>query len=291
MSASANTNTTPVTTPVAAPVRLPRGFSVSAWLTLLRISVEQFVRGRRLLALAGLFALPTVLALVVRYYNPQSGEPHGRDEAEQAMVFYMLPQALVPLSALILASGMIRDEVENQTLTYLLIRPLPRPSVYLAKLLAAWLVAAGLAAVFDTTALAAVRWGADDFWGAVVPARAARVAALSALSLTVYVALFGAVSLVGRGVLPLGVAYIVLFEGVFANVDFAVRRLTVLYYVRTLAERWFGLHVDSWTIDLATAPGAPEALATLLAAALVLAVGAAWLFGRREIRMKTPEGG
>jgi ABC-2 type transport system permease protein len=270
--------------------RLPWGFSLSSWLTLFVLSVEQFVRGRRLLALAALFALPTVLALVVRYYNPQATSPEGRTETEQVVVFYMLPQALVPLAALILASGMVRDEVENQTLTYLMIRPLPRPSIYLAKLLAAWLVAASLAAVFDTTALAAIHWGADDFWGKVVPVHAARVAALSGLALTVYVALFGGLSLVMRWVLPLGVAYIAVFEGVFANVDFAVRRLTVLWYVRILAERWFGLHVDSWTIDLRTAPSGREALLTLLTASTVLAVGSAWLFGLREIRMKTPEG-
>src|SRR5581483_337692 len=109
---------------------------------------------------------------------------------------------------------------------------------------------------------------------------------LSALSLLVYVALFGGLSLVLRWVLPFGVAYIVMFEGVFANIDFMVRRLTVLWYVRILAERWLGLHVDSWSIDLAEAPSGTEALLTLLVAATVLSVMAAWLFGRREIRVK-----
>jgi hypothetical protein len=83
----------------------------------------------------------------------------------------------------------------------------------------------------------------------------------------------------------------VVFEGVFANIDFMVRRVTVLWYVRILAERWLGLHVDSWSIDLDLAPSGTEALATLATAALVLAVTSAWLFGGREIRVKTPEGG
>ena len=153
------------------PARPPGRFPFSAWLALFLVSVWQFVRGRRLLALAGLFLLPTALALLARHYNPRYAEEVP--EAEELLVFYMIPQALLPLSALILASGMIRDEVEGQTLTYLLIRPLPRPSIYLAKLLAAWLVSAALAAVFVTAALAAVHWGADDFWGGVVPGRVA----------------------------------------------------------------------------------------------------------------------
>ncbi len=46
----------------------------------------------------------------------------------------MIPQALVPITALVFASGMISDEVEEQTLTYLLIRPVPKSVIYLVKL-------------------------------------------------------------------------------------------------------------------------------------------------------------
>jgi ABC-2 type transport system permease protein len=282
-------DSTPATIGIELPISLTHRLSLSAWLTLFRLSVQQFVRGRRLLALAALCVLPTTLALVSRYYNPQFSE-HAA-EAEEVLIFYMFPQAMVPLTGLILASGMIRDEVEGQTLTYLLIRPLPRPSIYAAKLLAAWFVSAGLVAVFETSALAAIHLGGNDFWGAIVPVRSAEIAGLSALSLLVYVALFGGLGLVVRWVLPLGVAYIVLFEGVFANIDFMVRRLTVLWYVRIIAERWFGLHVESWAINLDEAPSGQDALLVLLAAALCLAGTAAWAFGRREIRVKTPEGG
>ncbi len=239
--------------------------------------------------LSALFLLPAALAGVAQYHNPEYAE--HLEDIENVIIFYMIPQALVPLSALVLASGMIRDEAEGQTLTYLLIRPLPRPSIYLAKLLAAWCVTAGLATVFTFVTFAVVHYPADDFATFDLLTRAAQVAGLSALSLWVYVALFGGLSLVARWILPLGVAYIVLFEGVFANIDFMVRRLTVLWYVRILAERWLGLHVDSWGIDLDLAPSGAEAFWSLLGAALVLAVASAWLFGRREIRVKTPEGG
>ncbi|MFO0906931.1 MAG: ABC transporter permease [Isosphaeraceae bacterium] len=283
-----STCTAPAPLPLEPLVPLSHGFRPGAWLTVLRLSVEQFVRGRRLLALAALFFLPTLIVIAARYGNPNY--PKQVAKIEELLVFYMIPQALLPLTALILASGIIRDEEEGQTLTYLLIRPIPRPSIYIAKLLAAWIVAAGLAAVFTTVTLAAIHWGQPDFWGTVIPARALKIAALGALGLWVYVVLFGGVSLVVRWVLPLGVSYIALFEGVFANIDFTFRRVTVLWYVRILAERWLGLHVDSWSIDLEEAPGGVEALATLLIASLVIAALSAWRFGTREIRMKTPEG-
>lgn len=275
--------------PVGSAVVLPRRFSVSAWLTLFALSVRQFVRGRRLLALAALFTLPIILARVIHHFDPHYDQKIRL--TEEILIFYMIPQALVPLTALILASGIIRDEVEGQTLTYLLIRPLPRPSIYVAKLAAAWFVAAGLAAVFITATLAAIYWESTELWWTIIPVRAARVSALSVLSLLVYVALFGGLSLITRWVLALGVAYTVMFEGVFANIDFMVRRLTVLWYVRILAERWLGLHVASWSIELEKVPTGTEALATLFGAAVVLAGSFAMLFGAREIRLKTPEGG
>ena len=57
-----------------------------------------------------------------------------------AFVFNLIPHALVPLAALLYATGIIQDEVEEQTLTYLLLRPLPRWALYLIKLLATMLM-------------------------------------------------------------------------------------------------------------------------------------------------------
>lgn len=240
------------------------------------------------MVLALLFSLPTALTLLSRYFNEDYYDEI--DRARQFILFVMIPQALVPLTALVLASGMIRDEVEGQTLTYLLIRPLPRPSIYVAKLLAAWLVSTALATVFTTVAVVAIHWGTPELWGEMIPRQAAQLTGLSALSLLVYATLFGLFGLLVRWILPLGVAYILLFEGLFANVDFSIRRLTLLWYVRILAERWFGIHDDAWSIDLETVPSANEALLTLLTAALVMAVAGALIFGARELRVKTPEG-
>ena len=46
--------------------------------------------------------------------------------------FNLIPHALAPLAALFYAAGIIQDEVEEQTLTYLLLRPLPRWALYLS---------------------------------------------------------------------------------------------------------------------------------------------------------------
>ena len=78
--------------------------------------------------------------------------PYRLSDVETVLIFGLIPQALLPLTALLFASGMVQDEVEEQTLTYLLIRPIPRWLIYLVKVVATWLVISALATVFTAAA-------------------------------------------------------------------------------------------------------------------------------------------
>ena len=102
----------------------------AALFTVVRITVARQNRGIRLLVLAVLFALPIAFALLIRRYQT----PYRPDPVESCLLFGLIFPALVPLAALLLASGMVQDDIEEQTLTYLLIRPIPRWAIYLAKL-------------------------------------------------------------------------------------------------------------------------------------------------------------
>ena len=69
-----------------------------------------------------------------------------------------MANALAPLAALLCAAGVIRDEVEEQTLTYLLLRPLPRRALYVVKLLAAAIVSILLTVFFAAVTLAVIEY-------------------------------------------------------------------------------------------------------------------------------------
>jgi hypothetical protein len=90
--------------------------------------------------------------------------------------------------------------------------------------------------------------------------------------------------------LVVGIAYILLFEGLLSGFDFAVRRLTVTYYFRVLSERWLALDVPAWSLDLNTSPGSWACVLTVLIASLAATALAAMGFAGREFRVKTPEG-
>ena len=80
-----------------------------------------------------LFLLPAALVVMIRVTAPQAPPPII---LEFIFAFMFIPQALLPLAALLYASGMIQDEQEEQTITYLLIRPIPKWALYTFKLLA-----------------------------------------------------------------------------------------------------------------------------------------------------------
>jgi ABC-2 type transport system permease protein len=253
--------------------------------TVLTLTISRQVRGKRIWGVVLLFALPAVLAFVSRQYDPS----YDPADHERILVFGLIPQAVLPLTALLFASGLVQDDVEEQTLTYLLIRPVPRWSIYVVKVLGTTLATSAFAAVFGAATLAAVYGGLPEIDFGWVVVRAGVVAGLSALALLVYIAVFGCLGLVTRRSLALGVGYILVFEGLLANVPFMVRYATVLFYNRVLAARWLGVDVGPG-LDLAAAPSAASCVEILLAAAAVFVALGAWIFSTREFRVKTPEG-
>ena len=135
-------------------VRLPRFPSFRALAALLVLALRQQIRGWRLVVLGLLFLLPGALAVLVCLTSPVPSR--GSTPAEVldfTFLFNLIPHALAPLAALLCAGGIIRDEVEEQTLTYVLLRPLPRPAIYAIKLLAALLTAALLTSFFTVATL------------------------------------------------------------------------------------------------------------------------------------------
>jgi ABC-2 type transport system permease protein len=265
---------------------LERSFDFSALAALFWLTLRQQARGRRLIVLALLFALPAALAVLVRSFSRGVSE----DVLQTTLIFYLIPQALAPLAALLYATGAIQDEVEEQTLTYLLVRPLPRAALYVTKLLAALVTTSLLAAAGTTVVYVAVYWGTPQLWGDVLPGRVAKAAALFALAQVGYCSVFGIISLITRQSLIAGVAYIVAIEGILANWPFILRELTVMYYFRVLVLRWLGpQHTEPWAITLSEAPTAATCVQTLTYVGVILILLGGMIFARREFGVKTPE--
>jgi ABC-2 type transport system permease protein len=245
------------------------------------------------LVLGLLYALPCALAVLLRSL-PHAPPP---DALEFALVLNLIPHGLAPLTALLYAAGVIQDEVEEQTLTYLLIRSVPRWALYLTKLAATLCVTVGVIAVATVALELAIYWGTPQLGAEIFPGRVVRIVGVLALAQVGYCALFGFLGLWARRSLLLGVIYIVTVEGVLASLDFVVRKLTVVFYVRTLFLRWLEPRESTlqrwqqdWGLELDKVPTAERCVWTLLLFGAAVAVLTAVWFSRREFRVKTPDG-
>lgn len=280
-----------MTATLAPIIRENRTSRLPALLALFTLTIRQHTHGRRLYVIAGLYAIPCILALVLR--NLPGSAP--ADALEMALIFSLLPHGLAPLTALLYASGVISDEIEEQTLTYLMLRSIPRWQLYLMKLIATFCVTSLMVAGAVAALYAAIYAGTPEFVTDIVP-RAARSMVVMILAQAGYCSLFGFLGLFTRRSLIAGIGYIVLIEGILANLDFVGRTLTIVYYVRTLTLRWLDLPAEqlrrcqeAWGMsDLDKLPTATDSVLTVLVFSLSVSILTSLWFARREFRMKTP---
>jgi ABC-2 type transport system permease protein len=249
-----------------------------------------------------LFLLPAGLAILLRATSPDV--PRALLEFLLAMMF--IPQVLLPLTALMYASGIIQDEQEEQTITYLLVRPIPKWAMYTVKLMATLVTAVVLTVVFTALTYAAIFIGGDARMEEI-PLRFLKTASIHSLAVVAYCSLFGLMSLITKRVLVVGIIYMVVVEGLMANLPFGIRLMTVIYYTRMIAYRSMefilinpsgqpqNMAADAWQLDLRRDPELLEhpdlntCLAVLLIGSLVCTILAALLCTQREFHVKTPE--
>jgi ABC-2 type transport system permease protein len=278
------------------------GFGLSAISAMFGLTIRQHLNGKRWMVLAGLFLLPVGLAILIRAVSPDV--PHRL--LEFLLAFMFIPQALLPLVALVYASGIIQDEQEDQTLTYLLVRPLPKWSIYVVKLLGTLTTAVLLTSMFTILTYIAVYIGSPEGAGSVVT-RCLKAVGIHSLAVISYSCLFGLLSLFTRYTLIIGILYTALVEGLLANLPFGIRLATVIYYTRLIAYRSLDFIVNvhghttnasanAWQLDVRNDPNLLEhpslrsCLMILAGASILLTFVGAAMCSRCEFRVKTPGG-
>jgi len=284
----------------------PREAYSTSWLrscaTLYVLTLRQHLHGKRWVALVFLFLLPAVLAILIRL--PRAGVPSVF--LEFILAWVLIPQALLPLAALLYASGIIRDEQEEQTITYLLTRPIPKWMLYITKMFATWTTMIVLTLVLTLITFTAVYAGSGVEASSVVR-RAIYAASILSLAGIAYCGLFGLIGILTKRILIVGILYTAIVQGLFASFPLSIRMGTIVYYVRLLAYRtldFVAVFHDGgsddvaaflWNLDtksdpkLAEHPQISTCILVLVLASLVLTALAGWLCASREFHVKTPE--
>lgn len=288
-------------TAIANPTASARYSSLASLRALYLLTLRQHLHGKRWMVMTLLFLLPAILALVVRH----TAHNVPAINIEFMFVYMFIPQALLPLVALIYSSGIILDEQEEQTITYLLIRPISKWKIYLTKLLAVLTTTVCLTAIFTALTYAAIYAG-DHSSSESATLRCLKTIPIHALAVITYCCLFSLISFFAQQVLVVGILYIAIFEGLFANLNFGIRLLSVIFYARLIAYHALSfvgivggqphdIAADVWQLDsvsdpkLSAYPQFGTCLLVLILTSLTCAILAAIICSGREFHVKTPE--
>ena len=168
---------------------------------------------------AYLFAIPAVV-LIVLTLAVRATHPAGTSWADQVLGDFGF-SVLLPLTALIVGTGVLGAEIDDGSAIHLLATPVRRSSIVFTK----WAVAAALTMVF-----AAVP---ELIAGLLAPGTGKLGVALFAGALVgsvIYTAVFVMASVLTTRAIAVGLLYVLIWEGLLGNLVGGARILSIAHY-------------------------------------------------------------
>ncbi len=237
--------------------------------------VQASFRGKRFLAAVAIVALAPVLATVT-------------GSADPVLLVRVLAQVfipfLLPLVAISLGSGLLHEEAEEGTLTYLFTSPLSRSAIVLGKwsasLASGWLLCT--ASLGTTLALSPADPGAPFV-------RASLLVVL--LGYAAYLGMFTLLGTIFRRGYIAGLIYAFGFELVLSFVPGATKRLSIGFYLRSLLEPTVeDKEPFEGAFLMMTPDSAPTCLAVLASVAVVSVAATLLVVPAKEFQARNVQG-
>lgn len=241
---------------------------------ILNLTLRQLIGRKSTLLLVGLAGLCVLLAVIFRLSNP---DVDAQRWTANVLLRGLLITAVLPLTALLLGTSVIGDEIEDGTAVYLLTKPMSRWQILLPKLIGAWLVTCALvlpACLISSYIALEGRGGGSIISGFPI------AMAIGALA---YVSIFVMLSVVTSRALIAGLVYVFIWEGAVTAIFTGTRYLSVRHYTLGLA-RWLA-NTNSFVFD-ATVSGK-----TALIMIIIVIVAAVYYANRRLRRLELREPG
>jgi ABC-2 type transport system permease protein len=231
--------------------------------TLYRILLRMQITVGRLVFLGLLALVGVVVGLTIGL-----GDVFDRLDAGTNLVNAFGLSLYVPVGTLVFATAALGDPVDDGTLVYLWLRPVPRWRIGLSALAATLTVAVPMVLAPLVLAATLTGGGAELIRGTIL---AASVAVLA------YASLFVLLGLWIRRALLWGLAYILLWEGFVAIAGDNAKRLAIRSYSRSLLSETTGVE-----LFLADISPVASVIVPLVIAAAAFAL-TAWRLRRTEV--------
>ncbi len=206
----------------------PRNLGAAGLLsTLIGTELRRLLTARKTLILLIVQLLPAIFALVYVLLKDIDGLTMFRNTVETVTLPFLLP-----LAALFYGGPVIVDEMEGRTLTYLTLRPVPKPVLFFGKLIAGTISALALVIVPLLLLFIVCLATSSDLADAAGTLGA--LVAACALGVVTYTSVFAMLGVVFASSLLAGIVYFVVSEMVLSLLP-VLELLSVRYYLRTIA--------------------------------------------------------
>lgn len=200
--------------------------SLRALLIAGRHAARDALRGKRLVVLLGIAALPLLLLLLA----PLNDAGEVEAETFHTALLMITFQLVVPFSALLLGVAVLGDEIEGRTVTYLFTRPVGRGTLYLGRLLgmgAAWSLVFAL--------ILGIGMHARPVEPKPLPADLWRPIAIGIGGFWAYFAAFALLRMLFKRALLTGMFYILIVDGFISKMaDIGGVKLSLWHYMAQL---------------------------------------------------------
>jgi ABC-2 type transport system permease protein len=230
--------------------------------------------------LFGSKAVVTVLvalfvAAVMVYAGSQSNSPleDGTNLMDTLILFFFMP-----VMAMIFGSSLIRDEIDDKSITHVATAPLDRAFSYLG-----YYLPLGIATAISMVAISTVGW--LGFFGqhGVGPDELGiylEFVALVVIGSFVYSSLFLAISVLFSRPVMFGLFYAFIWEGYIGSLPGAIQNASVKHYLRSLGSEWvkFG-DISRWN----QASSASTSALVLLGVMIFFLILGTYLFREKEL--------
>lgn len=199
----------------------------SQFATLYTTQLRLIAKTRKTLALAIVQLIPVLIAGVAVYAMDIDGSTMFRKAIENITFPF-----LIPLVAIAYGGSAVVDEIEGRTLTYLTLRPIPKPIVFLSKTLASATFGSVMVLVPMLVLFLMCLGGSADL--AETASSLVRLSGSAVLGMFTYTAIFSMLGAFFATSLIASVLFYAIFEGVFAVLP-VLEMASVRYYMRTVA--------------------------------------------------------
>jgi ABC-2 type transport system permease protein len=202
-------------------------YAEQVWTDIVWLTAQQLLTRAKMVILGLVAALPPLIAALVAI---SGADIDDRPRFLSGLCNLLVMVTVLPVVALVLGGGALGNEAEDGTITYLVMKPIPRWGIVAAKLLAALVIVAALVTTSVLVTTLIVSREPDLLRLGLAFAAGAAAGAVG------YTTFFLFLGLITRHTLVFGLLYASIWEGVLTGLFPGLRLLSIRAYSLAITE-------------------------------------------------------